>query len=72
MMNQDIYVYLLDEGVDVWRPAHAIVLENGLFQILPTSDYNPDNERWEFPPGSIVKAIWKDMEHGKALVAVNP
>jgi hypothetical protein len=49
-----VYVRLLNEGTDVSRPTEALDLGNGLFELLPTSDYDPENETWEFPPGSLV------------------
>jgi hypothetical protein len=52
----EIYVRLLDEGTDVSRPTKGIVLGGGLFKLLPTDNYDPDDERWEFLPRSIVRA----------------
>jgi hypothetical protein len=52
----EIYVRLLDEGTYCTRPTQGIVLENGLIQLLPTDNYDPDDEHWEFLPGSIVRA----------------
>jgi hypothetical protein len=52
----EIYVRLLDEGTDVSRPTKGIVLGNGLFKLLPTDNYDPDDEHWEFLPGSTVRA----------------
>jgi hypothetical protein len=51
----EIYVRLLDEGTDVSRPTKGIVLGNGLFKLLPTDNYDPDDEHWEFLPGSTVR-----------------
>ncbi len=50
-----IYVRLLDEGTEVCRSTEALDLNNGLFEILPTEQYDPENEKWEFPPGSVVR-----------------
>jgi len=52
-----IHVRLLDEGTECSRPTQAERLESGLFVILPTPDYNAEDEHWEFPPGSIVRAV---------------
>lgn len=49
-----IYVALLDEGTDVWRPVTAIELPGGLFKILPPHELHDNEEVWEFVPGSIV------------------
>ena len=51
----EIYVQLLEEGTPTARPTQAIPLSNGLYEILPTSDYDPADEIWEFLPGSIVR-----------------
>ena len=64
-MNEEIvelYVRLLDEGTSVSRPTKAVSLGNGLFKLLPTKNYNPEDEHWEFPPGSIVCA--KEVRKG--------
>ena len=50
-----IYVRLLDEGVPVARPTYAEMIENNIFHVLPTEGYNPDDETWEFPPGTLVR-----------------
>lgn len=48
-----IYVRIPDEyGAMLTQ---AIPLENGLYKILPTPDYDPKLEDWEFVPGSIVR-----------------
>lgn len=51
-----IYVNLLEEGSPVMRPTQAIDLGNGLFKLLPTDDYNPECEIWEFLPGTVVQS----------------
>ena len=48
-----IYVSLLDEGVDVWRPVQAKPLGNFDYLILDY-DYDATVETWEFPPGTVV------------------
>ena len=49
-----VFVRLLDEGVEVWRPVPAIRLGNGRYEIQATDDYDPECETWEFPPGAVV------------------
>ena len=44
----------LDEGTDCSRPTRGVSLGQGLFKLLPTENYNPEDEHWEFRPGSIV------------------
>jgi hypothetical protein len=38
------FVYLLEEGTDVWRPTEAVPIGDGLFKILPTPDYDSEDE----------------------------
>lgn len=67
----EIHVELLDEGVDTWRPTQAEPLGNKIFKILPTSDYDPEDETWEFLPGSIVRCEMKKTDDGdEVLLAV--
>jgi hypothetical protein len=47
-----IYVRLLDEGVDVWRPVRAEPLGGNLYRLAATPV--PDTETWEFSPGAVV------------------
>lgn len=60
----DVYVRLLEEGTEVSRPVKALSLREGLYKILPTQDYNPESEKWEFPPGSVVR-IAEQTKDGK-------
>jgi hypothetical protein len=47
-----IYVALLDEDVDVWRPVAAEHLEGDLYRLL---DETPEGEVWEFATGDVVR-----------------
>ena len=63
-----IYVYLLNEGVDVWRPVDAEKVENDLYRLVGSP---PDEtEHWEFPTGSVVRAEIRSLSEGPTLVAV--
>lgn len=65
-----IFVRLLEEGTEVSRPAEALDLGNGLFRILATPTYDTEDERWEFPPDSIVR-LEKHRDKGREyLLAV--
>ncbi len=48
----EIYVVLLEEGTDTIRATEAIPLGNDRYELLPTAKYDPEDEVWEFPPGS--------------------
>jgi|HubBroStandDraft_5_1064220.scaffolds.fasta_scaffold02081_6 hypothetical protein len=51
---ETIYVRLLDEGTDVVRPVPARLFGEDVYELLPTPNYNPEDETWEFLPGSKV------------------
>ena len=64
-----IYVHLLDEGTTVIRPAQGEQLAGNLFRLLATPDYDPADEHWQFPPGSIVRCITEKWGGDEVLVA---
>jgi hypothetical protein len=47
-----IYMPLLDEGTDVWRPVEATRLTDDTYRIEGVMD---ENEEWAFAPGSVVR-----------------
>lgn len=65
-----VFVRLLDEGTDVSRPVEALALGDGLFKILPTPNYDAQDETWEFPPGSVVRTEIHTDQTGDYLLAV--
>ena len=76
-MTKTIYVRLLDEGVDVWRPVDAEEISEGVYQLVGTQDSSL--ETWEFDTGSIVRVEKQSLvggvdggtiEKGPTLVAV--
>jgi hypothetical protein len=69
-LTTTIYVQLLEEGTDTWRPTQAIAMGNSLFKLLPTPNYDPENEVWEFLPESIVRGEPKKFRDGEQIVAV--
>ena len=53
MPVETIYVYLVDEGVDCWRPVEA--LNEGAEQSrMVSANPNPIDERQEFTTGELV------------------
>ncbi|MGC4029015.1 MAG: hypothetical protein QM696_09105 [Steroidobacteraceae bacterium] len=56
MVTETIYVRLLNEGVDVWRPVQALRRAGGVFLIVSKND-DPELEDWEFPSGSLVRCV---------------
>lgn len=71
-MNQErkieIYVTLLEEGTDTIRATEALDLGNGLYKLLPTENYDPEDEMWEFLPGTIVKIKKAKAFHGEDIL----
>jgi hypothetical protein len=47
-----VYVALLDEGVDTWRPVQAEHLGDDLYRL---NGERPDDEVWPFLPGDVVR-----------------
>lgn len=69
-MTTTIFIRLLDEGTEVFRPTEAEILEGGIFKLLPTSDYDPEDEHWEFILGTVVRGVPRKLEGGDVLIAV--
>ena len=67
--TETIYVHLLDEGTIVVRPTQGVPLGEGVYRLLPTSNYDPDTEQWQFPPGSVVRCVWETRERDNILIA---
>jgi len=65
-----IYVALLDEGVDVWRPVESEQVAEDCFLIIE-QPYDRDIEFWEFEPGSVVRVRRLTLSEGECLVAVS-
>lgn len=66
---QTIYVPLLNEGTSVIRPTQGVQLGENLYRVLPTQDYDPNDEEWEFPPGSVVECLVESRDGQEILVA---
>ena len=66
---ETIYVYLLNEGVDCWRPVEAVHVADNRYRI---SGVNPDpsDEHWQFATGDVVVCERRTLSEGAALVAV--
>lgn len=64
-----IYVALLNEGTDVWRPVLAEQLAGDRYRIVGQND-DPDDEQWEFETGSVVRCEFRRLSDRPCLVAV--
>jgi len=63
-----IYVRLLDEGVDVWRPVQAEHLGGSVFRII-CQPYDRKVESWQFEPGDEVFCEQIESNEGRILAA---
>lgn len=68
MATTTIYVYMVDEGVDVWRPVQAVRASHLGFRF--TGEI-PSDEVWSFRPGEVVRCEERTFADGnRGLVAV--
>jgi hypothetical protein len=65
-----VYIRLLDEGTDVFRPTLADRTSDGFYRLKPTENYDSEDEHWEFLPGQVVKCESMKLHGGERLVAV--
>ena len=66
---QIVYVPLLNEGTSVVRPTQGVKLAESVYRTLPTVAYDPSDEEWEFPPGSVVECVLETRNGQAMLVA---
>ena len=50
-----VYVRLRGEGTTVYRPAAASSAGKDLARLIAPEGYDPDDEDWEFKPGTLVR-----------------
>jgi hypothetical protein len=62
-----IYVALLNEGTDVWRPVQAVTVEESIYQVAPEQEPDSD-ETWEFQPGDFVRCELKTFSDGQDVM----
>ncbi len=67
---KSVYVRLLGEGTFVFRPAPAEFLEPDKARLMAPPGYDPEDEDWEFKPGSIVRVELRQLGGVDAFVAV--
>lgn len=64
-----IYMPLLNEGVDVWRPIEATPVSQNAYRV---EGEMPDDEVWTFAPGTVVCCSFKTFSSGQCgLVAIS-
>lgn len=64
-----IYVALLGEGVDVWRPIKAELVQGDTYRIV-SQPYDRTLETWQFEPGERVICKLVDSNERRILAAV--
>ena len=69
--TQEIFIPLVNEGTDVFRPTLAVKLADNLNRVLATKDYDSTDEKWQFPPGTTVECAAENRNGYHVLVARN-
>lgn len=64
-----IYVMLLDEGINVYRPVKSEHLYGDVHRI--SEQEIPEGETWEFQPGDLVVVKMRLLSEGEVLVATS-
>lgn len=68
-MTTVIYVYLLDEGTDCWRPVNALHQSEDIYLIVEENKTD-GAEIWQFSKGDLVRCELRKLSGGEHLVAV--
>jgi hypothetical protein len=64
--TKTVYVQLLDEGIDVWRPVEAEYLGGDRYRLIGAV---PEDEVWPFAVGDVVKCEVRRLRDGRVTVA---
>ena len=64
-----LYVCLLNEGATCARPTTGVFVARDVVRVDATENYDPEDEEWEFPPGSEVRLVAEMWSDGQILVA---
>jgi hypothetical protein len=62
MGTVQIYVAVVDDGTEVWRPVQARVVGDDVFELLGVI---PAEESWQFQPGARVRCKTKVFANGE-------
>ncbi len=65
-MTTRISVYLLDEGVDCWRPVDAELISDNTYRIVGAPP--DDTEIWQFKTGELVRCKVRRLSGDSAIV----
>lgn len=71
-MIDTVYVFLADEAVNVWRPVPSHHVSGDTYILGEVEGVAvPDDEGWEFPPGTRVRVVTRVFSDGRPhLVAI--
>jgi hypothetical protein len=69
MGRVQVYVRLLDENVDVWRPVQAEQLRENVYKLVD-QPYDRATEKWQFEPGDVVVCDIVESYEGRILAAI--
>jgi hypothetical protein len=62
-METEIYMPLVGEGTDCWRPVRALRISEDIFEVI---EHVPSDESWKFAPSSRVRCRNRIFTDGKA------
>ena len=71
MESDTIYVRLIGEGVDVYRPVPATRVAPRTYVLKGKELFVPDDEDWEFGPGATVMVERRILGGESVLVAIS-
>ena len=69
-MPEKIYIKMLNEGTMVYRPVPAYKIEDRIYKVQGFDIYDPEDEVWEFPPGTLVLVEEQKDDGDTVLVAI--
>ena len=68
---KEIFVRVTGDGDDSWHQTMGLELAPSLYKLLTVEGYDPDSEKWEFRPGSIVKCEPREIDGSEVLAAIS-
>ncbi|MGD9816789.1 MAG: hypothetical protein AB7V17_14920 [Hyphomonadaceae bacterium] len=72
MTTEIVFVEVFDEGTPVFQGLEAEKIGDDVYRLgLPPFEYDPEDLALQFPPGSVVRCVRREMFGGEVvLVAV--
>jgi hypothetical protein len=66
-MNVVVYMPLVNEGTECWRPVYARRVTSDIYEVA--ASHESDDEQWAFPSGSRVRCRAQVFSDGKTGLA---